>query len=168
MSQFATLVGTAHSRVDGILKVTGQARYAGEFSTPDLAYGYVVSSAIAKGRITGIDIWSTKDQSGNAREVTLRNAALEGVADRIQIDSSHDDSPFLRRRDVRFLVCVAFWSRFKFVPALLGAEVIDMASIRSSLGDRCLHVHATNGSITRSGTGGLTPVPGAGSGTAAA
>ena len=32
------------------------------------------------GRVTGIDLWSTHDQSGNSREVTLRNASLEGVA----------------------------------------------------------------------------------------
>ncbi len=37
--------------------------------------------------MTGIDIWSKKDQSGNARDVTLRNASLEGVGDRVQIDT---------------------------------------------------------------------------------
>jgi arsenite methyltransferase len=39
------------------------------------------------GRVTGVDIWSKKDQSGNARDVTLRNASLEGVSDRVQIDT---------------------------------------------------------------------------------
>jgi hypothetical protein len=33
--------------------------------------------------VTNIDIWSGKDQSGNAGAVTLRNASLEGVADRV-------------------------------------------------------------------------------------
>jgi xanthine dehydrogenase YagR molybdenum-binding subunit len=51
-------VGSPRSRVDGRLKVTGAARYAAEYTAPDLAQGYVVNSAIAKGRITGID---TKD-----------------------------------------------------------------------------------------------------------
>ena len=37
--------------------------------------------------MTGIDLWSTHDQSGNARDVTLRNAALEGVSDRIDIET---------------------------------------------------------------------------------
>jgi len=37
--------------------------------------------------VTGVDIWSKKDQSGNAREVTLRNASLEGVGDRVQIET---------------------------------------------------------------------------------
>ena len=37
--------------------------------------------------MTGVDIWNTKDQSGNARDVTLRNASLEGVANRVQVDN---------------------------------------------------------------------------------
>ena len=48
-------VGSPRSRVDGPAKVTGAAQYAGEFTAPDLAHGYVVSSDVAKGRITGID-----------------------------------------------------------------------------------------------------------------
>ena len=46
-----------------------------------------VASRLTTGRVTGVDIWSTRDQSGNARDVTLRNAALEGVGDRVQIDT---------------------------------------------------------------------------------
>ena len=49
------LVGTQQRRVDGRAKVTGAATYAGEFTTPGLLHGYVVNSAIAKGRITRID-----------------------------------------------------------------------------------------------------------------
>ena len=48
-------IGKPVSRVDGPAKVTGQAKYAAEFNVPDLAYGFVVSSAIAKGRIKSID-----------------------------------------------------------------------------------------------------------------
>jgi xanthine dehydrogenase YagR molybdenum-binding subunit len=48
-------VGSPHSRVDGPAKVTGAARYSAEFTAPALAHGYVVSSAVAKGRITAID-----------------------------------------------------------------------------------------------------------------
>lgn len=46
--------GTPVSRVDGRAKVTGQAKYAAEHPAPDLAYGVVVSSPVAKGRITAI------------------------------------------------------------------------------------------------------------------
>ena len=48
-------IGKPVSRVDGPAKVTGAAKYAAEFNEPNLAYGFVVSSAIAKGRIISID-----------------------------------------------------------------------------------------------------------------
>ena len=48
-------LGTARSRVDGPAKVTGQARYAAEYDAPGLAYGVVVSSTVARGRIRAID-----------------------------------------------------------------------------------------------------------------
>src|SRR5580704_15857421 len=51
----ASYIGTPTSRVDGHAKVTGAAKYAGEFNVPDLAYGAVVTSTIAKGRIARID-----------------------------------------------------------------------------------------------------------------
>jgi arsenite methyltransferase len=50
-----------------------------------------VTTAVARrlvtGRVIGIDLWSTRDQSGNAREATLQNAALEGVRDRIDVET---------------------------------------------------------------------------------
>ena len=51
----ASYIGTATSRVDGRAKVTGEARYAGEFNVPGLVHGYVVDSTIPKGRIARID-----------------------------------------------------------------------------------------------------------------
>src|SRR5471030_2435728 len=46
-----------------------------------------VAKRLKNGRVTGIDLWSTNDQSGNARGVTLRNASLEGVGERIDIET---------------------------------------------------------------------------------
>lgn len=46
-----------------------------------------VASRLKSGRVTGIDLWSTHDQSGNARDVTLRNASVEGVGDRIDVET---------------------------------------------------------------------------------
>jgi xanthine dehydrogenase YagR molybdenum-binding subunit len=48
-------VGQPLDRVDGHLKVTGHARYAGEYSQTGLLHGSVVSSTIACGRIVSID-----------------------------------------------------------------------------------------------------------------
>ncbi|MGC4052594.1 MAG: class I SAM-dependent methyltransferase [Paludibaculum sp.] len=47
-----------------------------------------VARRLTSGRVTGVDIWSTKDQSGNSQNVTLRNAALEGVSDRVRIETA--------------------------------------------------------------------------------
>jgi arsenite methyltransferase len=46
-----------------------------------------VAKRLTTGRVTGVDVWSTRDQSGNARDVTLRNASLEGVADRVDVET---------------------------------------------------------------------------------
>jgi ubiquinone/menaquinone biosynthesis C-methylase UbiE len=46
-----------------------------------------VARRLTTGRVTGVDIWSRLDQSGNARDVTLRNASLEGVSDRVAIET---------------------------------------------------------------------------------
>lgn len=50
-----TYIGASESRVDGHAKVTGAAKYAGEFNAPGLAYGSVLTSPIARGHITHID-----------------------------------------------------------------------------------------------------------------
>jgi arsenite methyltransferase len=47
-----------------------------------------VACRLTTGRVTGVDIWSKKDQSGNARDVTLLNASLEGVVNRVQIETA--------------------------------------------------------------------------------
>lgn len=44
-----------------------------------------MAARLSTGSVTGIDIWSSHDQSGNAMDVTRRNAELEGVADRVHL-----------------------------------------------------------------------------------
>src|SRR5262245_41654750 len=48
-------IGVPTSRVDGRVKVTGTAKYAAEYAVPGLAHGFVITSAIARGRIRRID-----------------------------------------------------------------------------------------------------------------
>ena len=55
LSNIETNVGSPRSRVDGPAKVTGAALYAAEFQAPGLLHGAIVSSAIAKGKITKMD-----------------------------------------------------------------------------------------------------------------
>ena len=48
-------VGKPLSRLEGRLKVTGEAKYSGEYPANDLLYGYVLNSTITKGEIIKID-----------------------------------------------------------------------------------------------------------------
>ena len=66
-------IGTATSRVDGIAKVTGAAKYAAEFNVPDLAHGSVVCSTIAKGRIARIDTSAAARVEGVLAVLTHEN-----------------------------------------------------------------------------------------------
>ncbi|XSC43631.1 xanthine dehydrogenase family protein molybdopterin-binding subunit [Bradyrhizobium sp. RDT10] len=69
----ASYIGSATSRVDGRAKVTGEARYAGEFNVPGLVHGYVVESAIPKGRIVRIDTSGALEVDGVIDVLTHRN-----------------------------------------------------------------------------------------------
>jgi xanthine dehydrogenase YagR molybdenum-binding subunit len=74
------IIGHSTSRIDGPLKTTGRATYAYEwhdvFSKP--AYGYIVGSAIAKGRIRSMDISRAKGASGVIAIVTAESAGKLG------------------------------------------------------------------------------------------
>ena len=48
-------VGTPTSRVDGRAKVTGAAKYAGEFPADKLLHGFVVEATIPCGRVARLD-----------------------------------------------------------------------------------------------------------------
>ncbi|MCS6874799.1 MAG: xanthine dehydrogenase family protein molybdopterin-binding subunit [Pyrinomonadaceae bacterium] len=48
-------IGKEVSRVDGVAKVTGMAKYAAEFQLKNTAYGYIVQSTCPKGTILKID-----------------------------------------------------------------------------------------------------------------
>ena len=69
----ASYIGSATSRVDGRAKVTGEARYAGEFNVPGLVHGYVVESTIPKGRVVRIDTSGALEVDGVIDVITHRN-----------------------------------------------------------------------------------------------
>jgi xanthine dehydrogenase YagR molybdenum-binding subunit len=69
----ASYIGSTTSRVDGRAKVTGEARYAGEFNLPGLVHGYVVESTIPKGRIVRIDTSGALGIAGVIDVLTHRN-----------------------------------------------------------------------------------------------
>jgi len=66
-------IGDPLSRVDGVAKVTGQARYAAEHPVDGLLHGFTISSAIAKGRIATIDTSAALAVPGVVEVITHRN-----------------------------------------------------------------------------------------------
>ena len=74
------IVGRPTSRIDGPLKTTGRATYAYEWhdAVAKPAYGYIVGSAIAKGRINSMDVSGAKASPGVLAVVTAENAGKLG------------------------------------------------------------------------------------------
>jgi cyclopropane fatty-acyl-phospholipid synthase-like methyltransferase len=48
----------------------------------------MAAQRLDSGRAVGVDLWRGVDQSGNAKEATLRNAHSEGVADRVELSTA--------------------------------------------------------------------------------
>jgi len=78
------VVSQPRDRIDGPQKTTGTAHYAYEWhqQAPNAAYGYVVGSAIAKGRITAIETDAAKNAPGVLTVITASNAGALGKGDK--------------------------------------------------------------------------------------
>ncbi len=88
-------VGQPVNRVDGRVKVTGEARYAAEFNVPHLAYGQVVSSDIARGTIESIDAEAALALPGVLRVFTHESTrGLPWFDGRYRDELSPSGSPF--------------------------------------------------------------------------
>jgi xanthine dehydrogenase YagR molybdenum-binding subunit len=123
----APYIGTPTSRVDGHAKVTGAAKYAGEFSAPDLAHGSVVTSTIAKGRIVGVDTSEALRVDGVIDVLTHENRPRMADTDHAYKDDvAPEGSPFRPLYDDRIL--------FSGQPiALVVAEEAEIARFAASL-----------------------------------
>jgi xanthine dehydrogenase YagR molybdenum-binding subunit len=122
-----TYIGTATSRIDGRAKVTGAAKYAGEFNTPGLAHASVVTSTIAKGRIERIDASEALSVEGVIDVLTHQNRPPMASADSAyQDDVAPEGSPFRPFYDDRV--------RFSGQPVgLVVAEEPEIARFAASL-----------------------------------
>ena len=80
-------IGKEMSRVDGVAKVTGRAKYAAEFRAPNLAYGFIVTGTVAKGTIKSIDTREAEAAAGVIRVFTHLNAPKLGPK------ASHEQAP---------------------------------------------------------------------------
>jgi len=127
----AAYIGTPTSRVDGRAKVTGTAKYAAEFNVPGLAYGSVVASTIAKGRIRRIDTSEALRVSGVIDVLTHDNRPRMADSDDAYKDEvAADGSPFrpLYDANIKFsgqpiaLVLAEDWEIARYAASLVHIE----------------------------------------------
>lgn len=93
-----SFVGKPVKRIEGLEKVTGKAKYAAEYHLKDLAYGVIISSKIAKGRILRID----------SKQAELLPGVLSVV--------SHLNSPKVPGRDISPASATPIFSGNEFKP----------------------------------------------------
>ncbi len=90
----SNLVGKPINRVEGSLKVSGQAHYSAEIEVENKVYGVLVGATIVKGQVENIDESSVKDIPGVIKVVTdpkhfLRNAQ-QGGATKAPTQGAHE------------------------------------------------------------------------------
>jgi xanthine dehydrogenase YagR molybdenum-binding subunit len=125
-------IGTATSRVDGRAKVTGEAKYAGDFNTAGLAYGSVVESAIPKGRIARIDTSAALRVEGVLEILTHENRPHMAASDKAWKDevAPEEGSPFRPLYDDKImfsgqpiaLVLAEEWEIARYAASLVRVE----------------------------------------------
>ncbi|MBV9488149.1 MAG: xanthine dehydrogenase family protein molybdopterin-binding subunit [Verrucomicrobia bacterium] len=97
------VLGKAQDRVDGVAKVTGKALYSGDRHPERLAFGYLLTSSVAKGSIRSMDTAEADLAPGVLAIYTpFRPLKLYTPLDRSEGAISGDDHPPLQDRDVRF------------------------------------------------------------------
>jgi xanthine dehydrogenase YagR molybdenum-binding subunit len=123
----ASYLGKPTSRIDGRAKVTGAAKYAAEYHVPGLAHGFVVSSAIAKGRIARIHTADALAVAGVLDVFTHQHRPKLASSDEKYTDEvAPPGSPFRPLYDDRIL--------FSGQPvALVVAEEFEIARFAASL-----------------------------------
>jgi xanthine dehydrogenase YagR molybdenum-binding subunit len=123
-------IGKEMSRVDGVAKVTGRAKYAAEFRVPNLAYGFIVLGTVAKGTIKSIDSREAEAAAGVIRVFTHLNAPTLGPK------AATEDSPprATREPDKSFRALQSDRIYFNAQPvALVVAETYEQARYAARL-----------------------------------
>jgi len=125
-------IGTATSRVEGRAKVTGEAKYAGEFNVSGLAHGHVVESTVAKGRITRIDTSAALRVGGVIDVLTHQHRPQMADTDESYKDDAAPEtgSPYRPLYDERImfsgqpvaLVLAEDWETARFAASLVRVE----------------------------------------------
>jgi xanthine dehydrogenase YagR molybdenum-binding subunit len=87
-------IGQPLTRRDGILKVTGQARYAADNHPPGMLHAVMAVSTIARGRVTSLDVEAAKAHPGVVEVMTPANRPP------LAEDPGAKTNPFMFRLDL--------------------------------------------------------------------
>ena len=111
-------IGSSLSRVDGVEKVTGRAKYAAEYNIAGLLHGVAVSSRIAKGKILSIDEAAARAVPGVVDIISHLNRPRQAWLDRSWKDelsipgepfkAFHDDTILFAGQPVALVVAETF------------------------------------------------------------
>ena len=126
----ARYIGKEMSRVDGVAKVTGRAKYAAEFHAPNLAYGFIVLGSVAKGTIKEMDTREAEAAPGVVRVLTHLNAPKLGP----KANTEYAPPRNSREQDKSFLALQSDRIYFNMQPvALVVAETYEQARYAARL-----------------------------------
>ncbi len=107
-------IGDPLSRVDGRLKVTGGAKYSGEYALPGLVYAVLVPATIASGTVTAMDIRAAQRAPGVLAVITPFNAPKvpgyeAGAAKPVRgLKLFHDDQVHFNGQPIAMVVAETF------------------------------------------------------------
>ncbi len=105
-------MGQDVARQDGLLKVTGSARYAAEFSVPDCLHAVLVQSTIASGTIAHIDTVQAERMPGVVAVLTHDNAGRLNQRKAAQQTVTHpflqDDRIFYNGQHIAVVIADSF------------------------------------------------------------
>src|SRR3954451_14601078 len=124
-------VGTPTSRVDGRAKVTGAAKYAGEFAADRLVHGFVVEATIPCGRVVRLDTSEALEVKGVLDVLThSHRPALADNDEAWKDETAPEGSPFRPLYDdtIKFngqpiaMVVADDWETARFAATLVHVE----------------------------------------------
>ncbi|HET6321817.1 MAG TPA: xanthine dehydrogenase family protein molybdopterin-binding subunit [Hyphomicrobium sp.] len=120
-------IGKATSRIDGVAKVTGRAKYAADSNAQGLAYASLVTATIPRGKLVDIDASEALRVAGVLDVLSHRNRPAMASTDKAYHDeTAPEGSPYRPLYDGRI--------RFNGQPiALVIAETAEIARFAASL-----------------------------------
>ncbi|RYB04734.1 xanthine dehydrogenase family protein molybdopterin-binding subunit [Lichenibacterium ramalinae] len=93
-TRYGSNIGQPLTRREGLLKVTGSARFAADNHPEGMLYAALATSTIARGRVTFLDVAAAKAHPG------VVDVIVPGNTPQLAFDPDDKDSPFTFRMDV--------------------------------------------------------------------